>query len=61
MIERSSDLLADYLTKRRIALHKVRMPQAHLERFEKAKGRAPVSAAELRAFLFEERLNGKRL
>jgi hypothetical protein len=54
------DLLDDFLAKRRIALHKVRMARALLIRFKTAKGRAPASAEELRAFLIEERLKGNR-
>jgi hypothetical protein len=59
MIERSRDLLAEFLAKRRDAL-KVRKSKALLERFEKAKGRTPASLDEIKTFLAEERLKGER-
>ena len=49
---------ANFLAKRRNALLKARMAKALLERFKKAKGRAPASVDEIKAFLIEERLNG---
>jgi hypothetical protein len=51
---------ANFLAKRRNALLKARMAKALLERFKKAKGRAPASAEELYAFLIEERSKGKQ-
>lgn len=59
MIEGSRDLLADFLTKRRNALLKMGKAKALLDRFEKAKGRAPASLDEFKAFLAEERLKDK--
>jgi hypothetical protein len=47
--------LGDFLAERR-----ERTPEYLFERFEKAKGRAPASVAELYAFLIEEQMKGKQ-
>jgi hypothetical protein len=51
---------ANFLAKRRNALLKARMAKALLKRFKKVKGRAPASAAELYAFVIEERIEKEK-